>query len=1620
MSEVMTNDDDIPLIDTPSDSHNQSVLVHSISIDQQFDGCPSTDQPSAAASRYAKLLHCHRLARKRRTRVEPYIDSLDWLRRGNGWDTGDTKDIHESNTIDPSIIQLYQDFAAKHKLQVQILQKPQNNPTSTYDEILDVPQVTTTTPSHSGDQSDTGANCNATPFLHKLRNLVWIKSTTLNSAEAGSSMEVLAMGQYDLTCDNECLTITMFYCPSLANTIISPTTVAEQHKDRFIGFHQYANMDQRSGFIVLAAREGYDNIRWNLALKNGLWYHSNNSKAVHHILKLTTDLPDSSDPEHALQISALSNAARYELWHQRLAHAGTWVLENCHKHCIGIPKLNGNSFYKCPSCMSGKLSTKQNPKKTATLGTEIDYNHYHHTSTDAVVNEYLDEIHLPDAEPGQHFHMDFGFVSGFEEDGNPTLRKNTTSIDGYRSYLLIVDRKTRYMWVHLSTTKEPPLDAARLILRKFKCENPHRTVRTDQDKSLAKSNDFKKMVEQEEFTLEITGTDNSRQNSPAERPHRTLAQMMRCMLHSAGLGPEYWSFALQQAVWIKNRIPHQSLNQTPYEALTGTKPDLSQCRIFGSRIYAKATGLRRRKLDHHSRSGIFLRFTATPQNVTYLDEKSGLIKTGTHVIFDEAHMSTPASKAPLAAEALQRLGYSFREDWVTKARSTSTSENLQVLKLSKSAQVPVRSSSDSIGYDLFADMEVPMDIKPSQLITIPTGIALTPPSGTYIRLAPRSGLTMKKQLDVKAGVIDPDYTGEILILLHNFGKETQRIEPGMKIAQFIVENSSCPIIEEVKELKSTHRGNNGFGSTDQPTIAAATMDQANIHQDLHFNYKMPYDIEFTHLPFDNFTTRDIATTGKDELLGLHLQFDSAHDYPILLGCKPGTPAARIKRWRSELQRAYLLEINGKAVHNIDEARSIIQQAQKNQEKNIKILLATTERQSIHPQLGVPQLYHDQMNILAKHLWEMKNSPEWNTHAKEAVDSIDLHDALSPKELKRLAKLVVHKITKQKKLTRRILKQKSDWNDWQKSEFKQLDQYKAQNTFGPPEPRPPNENVLNLLWTYLIKDDGTKKARCVCNGSKNMRGSVTLAETYAAALDQTGAKIFWAAAALQNFIIIGADASNAFAEAPAPVAPLYVVIDEQYREWHRHRCPNAPEIPTGHVMKVKGALQGHPESARLWALLIDKVIRDLNLKPCSHEPNLYYCSDYNNTGKKLLFLRQVDDFAVACEDKKLAQEVISAINSKMSIEVKELGLVTRYNGVDISQTRHYIKLSNQTYLDKIAKNHPWLKDLPKLAIPPTPMIEDSQYQTQLETAIPFNDKERTTYEQNIGFTYRQAIGEIIYAVVTCRPDIAFACLKLSQYSAKPAEIHYEAVKRLLRYLMQTKDEGIYYWRDTPRYDLPLGPLPVCHHSNNYKRNEITLNQSHKSIIHAAVDSDFASDKSHRKSVSGICIKLAGGTILYKTKFQPTVALSSTEAEFNAAVEAGKYILYVRTILEEIGLAQEHASILYEDNQGALLMANAQRPTKNTKHIDIKHFALQDWVQDDLLKLKRIDTSDNYSDVFTKATGTTLFYRHNEYVMGKVIPEYALKCINKLTLSLSTLSMFKRTQDTLEHGRVLDTG
>ena len=122
------------------------------------------------------------------------------------------------------------------------------------------------------------------------------------------------------------------------------------------------------------------------------------------------------------------------------------------------------------------------------------------------------------------------------------------------------------------------------------------------------------------------------------------------------------------------------------------------------------------------------------------------------------------------------------------------------------------------------------------------------------------------------------------------------------------------------------------------------------------------------------------------------------------------------------------------------------------------------------------------------------------------------------------------------------------------------------------------------------------------------------------------------------------------------------------------------------------------------------------------------------------------------------------------------------------------------------------------------------------------------------------------------------------------------------------------------------------------------------------------------------------------FQKAIALSSTEAEFYALCETGKMTLYVRSILDELGISQLAATQVFEDNEGCLNLVNANQPTRRTRHIEIREFAIQDWVKGDLLNVLRVNTSDNAADAFTKSLSKILFHRHFDVLMGKKPPIY----------------------------------
>ncbi len=108
---------------------------------------------------------------------------------------------------------------------------------------------------------------------------------------------------------------------------------------------------------------------------------------------------------------------------------------------------------------------------------------------------------------------------------------------------------------------------------------------------------------------------------------------------------------------------------------------------------------------------------------------------------------------------------------------------------------------------------------------------------------------------------------------------------------------------------------------------------------------------------------------------------------------------------------------------------------------------------------------------------------------------------------------------------------------------------------------------------------------------------------------------------------------------------------------------------------------------------------------------------------------------------------------------------------------------------------------------------------------------------------------------------------------------------------------------------------------------------------------------------------------------------------AAYNLAKMILYICSIMYDLNIPQAATSVIGEGNDGCMDMANAGKPTSRTRQVDIKYFGLCEWVEGNLLVLEHVPTAQNTADHFTKSLQRTLFYRHTDFIMGKVIPPYS---------------------------------
>ena len=183
-------------------------------------------------------------------------------------------------------------------------------------------------------------------------------------------------------------------------------------------------------------------------------------------------------------------------------------------------------------------------------------------------------------------------------------------------------------------------------------------------------------------------------------------------------------------------------------------------------------------------------------------------------------------------------------------------------------------------------------------------------------------------------------------------------------------------------------------------------------------------------------------------------------------------------------------------------------------------------------------------------------------------------------------------------------------------------------------------------------------------------------------------------------------------------------------------------------------------------------------------------------------------------------------------------------------------------------------------------------------------------------------------------------KLAQFAANPSKEHLDKALYICRYLLGTRSYALVY------------------------------DGASAQGLSACTDSDWASDPNSRRSQTGFFLQMAKGIFTWTSHAQKTIALSSTEAEYMALSDCSRQVVWIITLLNEIGYDLEPIPI-YGDNQGSIFMASNPITERRSKHIDIRYHYIREVIEKGLVKVRFIDGSDNPADLFTKNLGWVKF-------------------------------------------------
>lgn len=486
-----------------------------------------------------------------------------------------------------------------------------------------------------------------------------------------------------------------------------------------------------------------------------------------------------------------------------------------------------------------------------------------------------------------------------------------------------------------------------------------------------------------------------------------------------------------------------------------------------------------------------------------------------------------------------------------------------------------------------------------------------------------------------------------------------------------------------------------------------------------------------------------------------------------------------------------------------------------------------------------------------------------------------------------------------------MQKRDDWCLWQKAMQEEMDALVKNGTWTLAE-LPQGRSAVSCKWIFKIKhadeDQPPRyKARLVARGFTQKPG-FDFSETYSPVARMDTLRTVLALANQEGMAVHQMDVKTAFLNGNLS-EEIYMLQPEGFRQ------------KKGLVCRLNKSLYGLKQASRSWNITFHTFIERLGFQRSANDLCLY-C---RGSDKQLVVIvLYVDDILLVSPSEKLIRTIKRCLAQEF--EMTDQGEVKHFLGMTIGRDveKKVMRIHQRRYLESLLIRF----EMQNCRTVSTPM--------EYKLKLPKGEESKRIFKP-----YRELVGCIMYVSLTTRPDLAVAANYFSQFQVCPNEEHWIHLRRVLRFIQGT---------------LSLG---LCYRASN-----------DSPLLEVYTDADWASDITDRRSISGAVYKVFGTTVNWYSKKQPTVSLSSTEAELVALCTAACHNQWLVRLLGDLGRIPDGPVCFHEDNQSTIRIASSPKDSSRLKHMDVKYFYVRELLERSLIKIDYVPSSMQQADILTK--------------------------------------------------------